>query len=428
MRFRALKSRIAVVADDLTGACDTGIQFKKYGLDTLVLISPYFIRDLSESEVVVIDTESRNDHSEVAYGKVKEATRALRDADVELFYKKIDSTLRGNVGRELDAMLDVLDADAVIVAPAFPEYGRITVGGYHLVDGVPLGMMENIAMYEKEPRNSHIPTILQRQTKRKVGHITLFKVAAGLEALETEICSRIENGEKMIVVDAVAESDLKTIARVITFSKLNLIACGSAGLAKGIAEVLGVTTRKPVMIISGSTNSVTMRQLMRAVERPNSLLAEVHAGELLKSREEAEMEVRRVSDEIFKSLSSGIDVIVTSARSRLSVDRTLITGEQLGLEKVKIREAISKSLGEIVRRVLERAEVAGLVLTGGEVALRVCEAMGIKRLKLEREILPGIPLTTIVGGDHDGLKVVTKAGGFGGEEALVEIIQQLKGE
>jgi len=422
-----LKVRIGVVADDLTGACDTGIQFKKYGLETFVLISPYHSRGFSENtEAMVLDTESRNDPPEVAYKKVRKATGTLKDAQTEFFYKKVDSTLRGNIGRELDAMLDVSGAEAAIVAPAFPENGRITVGGYQLVEGVPLGMMES-GGHEKEPGESHIPTILQKQTKRKVGYITLFKVAAGLEALETEIRNRIQAGEEVIVVDAVADSDLKAIAHVISLGKHPLVACGSAGLAKGMAGIIGITARKPVLIIAGSINSVTIRQVIRTAERPNSLLVEVQTRELLKSKQAAEAEIVRVTDEVLMNLGSGIDVIVTSARSRASVEKALIIGELMGFDEAKIREIISIGLGELAKRVSEKEKFAGLVLTGGDVAMSVLKSMGIRRLRLEKEILPGIPLTTTTGGEYDGLKIVTKAGGFGGENALLEIVQQLKG-
>jgi len=126
----------AVIADDFTGACDVGVQFSERGLSTLVVTSTKTLDTVKDDfDVVVIDTETRNLSAETAYERLGEASNACESNNIELMYKKVDSTLRGNIGSELDAILDVFCFDAVIVTPSFPAYGRTVLNGKLLIDG-----------------------------------------------------------------------------------------------------------------------------------------------------------------------------------------------------------------------------------------------------------------------------------------------------
>jgi uncharacterized protein YgbK (DUF1537 family) len=123
--------KVGVVADDLTGANDTGVQFSKVGLETLVLWNLCQVYNmLKKADVVVVDTETRFAKAEAVYSKVLTATRRLRESGVTLFYKKMDSMLRGNICAEVGGMIDALEEPIVLVAPAFPSHGRTTVGGH----------------------------------------------------------------------------------------------------------------------------------------------------------------------------------------------------------------------------------------------------------------------------------------------------------
>ncbi|MFB0550944.1 MAG: four-carbon acid sugar kinase family protein, partial [Nitrososphaeria archaeon] len=146
-----------VIADDFTGACDVGVQFRKRGLETVVLAGAQSLTGFEgELDVAVLNTESRNAGPEDAYGKVRDSLGALRKIGARLVYKKIDSTLRGNLGAELDAIMDEAEVKAVIVAPSFPAQKRTTVDGHLLVNNTPLGRTE----FALEPSNrleaSHI--------------------------------------------------------------------------------------------------------------------------------------------------------------------------------------------------------------------------------------------------------------------------------
>ena len=132
--------RLGLVADDLTGSNDTGVQFAKQGLDTLVILelagAEAAIAGAAEYDVFVINTDSRADDPATARSKARQGARILLDAGIEYIYKKIDSTLRGNLGAELEGVMDAAGAKAAFFIPALPALGRTTVGGFHLV-GVP---------------------------------------------------------------------------------------------------------------------------------------------------------------------------------------------------------------------------------------------------------------------------------------------------
>lgn len=132
------KSRIGILADDMTGAGDTALQFLTPEAEVWVLPAVHDrVRLPAGATVLAANTESRHLPPLQAAG-VDQAARYLQAAGCGTFYKKIDSTLRGNLAIELLQALSTLDLELAVVAPAFPQAGRITVGGYQLVDGIPV--------------------------------------------------------------------------------------------------------------------------------------------------------------------------------------------------------------------------------------------------------------------------------------------------
>ena len=156
---------VGIIADDLTGANDTALQFHNQGAKTKILLDSSYKSDRKDlTEVWAISSESRNCSAEEAINRVSNAVKTFDDNfSFEYYYKKIDSTLRGHIAVETLTMIDILGYDAAIIIPAFPQEGRITIGGYHLLKGVPIGRTE-IAMDPHSPiMESHIPTLLKSQ-------------------------------------------------------------------------------------------------------------------------------------------------------------------------------------------------------------------------------------------------------------------------
>ena len=98
--------------------------------------------DQEDADVLVIDTESRHISEKEAYGRVKDVFAVPGAKDVPHIYKKTDSALRGNIGAELQAVLDASGEDSAAFIPAYPGVGRITRDGIQYINGVPVSMSE----------------------------------------------------------------------------------------------------------------------------------------------------------------------------------------------------------------------------------------------------------------------------------------------
>ena len=135
-----ISNSIGIIADDLTGANDTALQFFMKGSNAEIVLD---INSLNENHLNVetwaVCNETRNIAPFDAGKIVYDTTKILKEKfGIEYFYKKIDSTLRGNIAVEILAMLEATEYDAAIVAPAYVQEGRITIGGYQLLKGVPI--------------------------------------------------------------------------------------------------------------------------------------------------------------------------------------------------------------------------------------------------------------------------------------------------
>ena len=243
--------RLGIIADDLTGAADTGIQFAKRSFRTTLL--PFSLESigplccLHEAQIVALNTDTRGMQAELAYDTVRNAAALLMQTlHPQSVYKKIDSTLRGNVGAEIKAVLDATGSKIAILAPAFPAYNRTTKEGIHFVDGQPLSRTEAASDPVSPVDESHIPTLIRAQTGLKVGHIGLKEVRRGPVSLQHSIAQHIGAGEKIIVFDAVTDDDLGNIAEAGTSEYHMLPACempspplmvGSAGLANQLSRL-----------------------------------------------------------------------------------------------------------------------------------------------------------------------------------------------
>ena len=403
--------KIGVVADDLTGALDTGVQFRGWGMSVAVQMVEASSATARNAEVVVVDVESREDNSEEAYRKVFRATEGLRSKGAEIIYKKVDSTLRGNIGVELDAVMDASDVEVAFVAPAYPAYGRTTIRGIHMVDGKPLDETE----YRIE---AHIPTLIGNQSRRKIGLIGLETVRMGPETIEKEVSKLKEEGVEVTVFDSAVERDLLDVCKAAGGVEVFV---GSAGLASELPQGLGLCNALPALAICGSTRTLTRRQVSVLVERLGCVSIELDASCLF-DKEDYLDEVERCAKEAREAMLAGTDVAICSALREAAEEKVLKLGESLGYGEAKIRALVEAALGTIASKALDEMPISGLILTGGATALSVCSALEVGGFEILKEVEPGIPLLSL----GDGLWAVTKAGGFGGEDVLINIVKYLR--
>lgn len=421
--------KIAVIADDLTGANDTGVQFAKQGLATVVLMGVSHFAGGADADVIVIDTNSRALPAAEAYARAAEAACLLSSGSFAAIYKKIDSTLRGNLGPEIDAIMDVGGQELAVVAPAFPKNGRITVGGLHFLNGLPLEATE-IARDPKLPvRESHIPSLLAAQTKRRVGHIDRKTVLAGSEAIAAKLAGLKNDGVAIAVCDAWQDDQLRSLAAAIVTFGRPVLWVGSAGLAEYLPAACGLQgdpgKRAPVAVIAGSISGATRGQVAKLSEQADVVYIMINPAALLVA-DLCQGEINRCCAAAAAALKSGRNVVLASGYSDDVVDLAKEKAMALGLDGKETGDRIAVALGEIGRVIASEQTIGGLVLTGGDIAVAVCGALGAVGIKVVREVAPGIPLGELQGGVRDGLKVVTKAGAFGNEDALVKALEILR--
>lgn len=415
---------LGVIADDYTGANDTGAQFKEFGMETVVITDVANIDNIKQrSQVLVVDTESRNDPQSLAYEKVRKVARSFKMMDIKAIYKKMDSTLRGNIGSELDAIMDELKLDLSIVAPAYPKNHRITVKGHHFIAEVPLEKTEFARQPHPSIQSSHIPTVIQSQSQRDIGQVNLSTVREGVKSLKHAIWSQKESGKEILVIDAVNQMDLRIIAKAVVDD--NILACGSAGLAEELASAQSRTKMKPVIVISGSMSQATASQILRAKKVMDVTIVDLDVQAILEDKATEEEEINRIVEKVKDALNQEKDVVVRSVRSKSHVTQTQSSRRELRTDD-EVRKLVLPFLGDVINEISKSCDFAGLVLIGGDTAIEVIKSMKVLGVRMKEEVLPGIPASEIIGGKHDSLQIVTKAGGFGIKDALIIVIDYLK--
>ncbi|MFK7692333.1 four-carbon acid sugar kinase family protein [Paenibacillus sp. HJGM_3] len=429
---------IAIIADDLTGASDSGVQFARKGLQSQVVFDLEHLSTATwDYDVVVLDTDSRSVPREVAFDRVTAAASQVKRSGFKHVYKKMDSTLRGNLGAELDAVMDALPFDFAVVAPAYPKIGRTTFNGIHALNGVPIDQTE-IARDPKSPvKESDLVKLFTSQSKRKVGLIPLETLHAGYQQVFDQIKLLHQDHTELIVFDAVTEADMQQIAEMLAASEYRILWAGSAGLADYLPKALSFpvgrsepaelpSSNKPVLLVAGSISEVTRSQVSTFNTDPQVTAVELNTVQMIASDEGSLQEVQRCRTVLLTALSTGSDVSLYASSSPEQVKLSKAAGAERGWDSTEVSNRIANVLGEIASGILQEVELQGVILTGGDTAKAVCKHLGVSGIQLIKEIEPGIPLGKLVA--KSPLWVVTKAGAFGNANSLLHAKHTLKGE
>ena len=431
-------AQCVVVADDLTGGNATGVLLARMGYKAHTILNEAGIDPaaLADCDCVIFPTDSRAVSPEEAASRVKRATELLMGDDVRLYSKRIDSTLRGNLGSETDAMLDCLGSDFIAVsAPCFPSSGRTLVGGYLLVDGLPLHKT-NIAIDPKTPvKTSDMARLFREQSRYKVASIPLNSLMNGKHRLSDEICAIADSGTRIIVIDCVTDDDLNLIADAVITSRRKVLAVDpgafTATLSRKLVTPHARRERLKILSVVGSVNPNTtaqMEELWLAQHPIANVFAETRR--FLESEAERNTEIARVTAEVLDKASKNTVLTVTGdgiyPEKRIDFSPYMERGN-CSLDDATGR--INDSLAEIAWRVLKGEPLfRGLYASGGDVTQAVCRKFGASGLELRDEVLPLAAYGLLLGGALNGLHIVTKGGSQGGKNAINLCVNYLKGK
>ena len=399
-----------IVADDFTGANDTGVQMRRRGLHTRVIFAG---RNIPQEEgSLVIDTESRGLTPKQAGAVTAAAVKEVDFSAYQYVIKKVDSTLRGNVAAEIKAVDQAFGSELVIFAPALPDLNRVTEGGVHKLNGVPITQTE-IAKDPKKPvTEDHLQKLLSQVYTEPVTLITLDSIRAGKIDLSKG---------RVFAFDSVLNRDLQIIIKAAKATGKKTLWVGSAAMADNIMELESPTC--PALGVVASVSAVTCGQLHKAQEAGVTLV-QVPVHQLLSGKETIDFYL----DETIASLRAGKDTILCSSSSyeRGEMELSARAGKELDMEIWQVSEYVQKVMGQAAKKILAAVPVSGVFMTGGDTAMGVMESLEADGSDIVSEIAVGIPMMRLVGGVMEGCKVVTKAGAFGKEDAILFAFRKLK--
>ncbi len=421
-----------IIADDLTGANDTALQFHLRGANTQILLSDEVEPlNIAGTQTWAISTESRNITPHEAYEKIKHTTKMFLDVlKPDHFYKKIDSTVRGNIAVETLGMLEVLGWDAAVVIPAFPSEGRVTVGGYHLLKGIPIERTEMARDPHFPVCESHLPTLLKSQLPEEfheiVASLELSTVMEGAGPIIRKLNELIKCGKKLIVADAVSTTDIEQIVLAIDKSEYNILPAGTAAAARAFSnlwfsdmdadQVRKILPELPKFIVSGSATQITASQIERLEQSEefdeNTLVISLDLDTVLGGVKED------LVNRVVSNLGDKNIVMVHTSNLIKNFDGFSDESLRAELTKAELASVITDFLSELARQVIAKKEVI-LITLGGETSFKCCFEIGATQLQLIDEVAPAIVLCM----DHNARWIVTKSGNLGGVNTLIDILK-----
>lgn len=393
---------LLIMADDLTGAADSAARCHQAGLPAHIYVQPP--HGQLPDGAVALSSDSRYLAPAAAADRVAALLAPFAQQPDLVWYKKIDSTLRGNIGAELDAMLRGLSRaeqpSCAIICPSFPAQGRGLAAGYLVYSQLP-------------PRTVHLPTILAQQTDRPVALCALDQVRAGVEHLAAQLLAAQQRQAQLVVVDALTDADLDTLLAAVQIALPTALCCGSAGLIEKVAGALAV--RQPVR---GALPPPVLR-------RP--LLALVGSGSEMAHRQLAALRTLP-SVQVFAALPAP----TAAAELAQPANHPGFSGWACHLPQPEPDAALEGAMARELAATLARLGVGlvdalrpqTLILVGGDTTVHMLEELGITQLTVQAELLPGIPLLSGVDAAGQSYTIVTKAGNFGDEQTLVRLFAE----
>lgn len=425
-------AKVAIVADDLTGANATSVLLVRQGFrsSTFLNLDKYRQESADAVDVISISTDSRGLESKMAYDRVRHVMEKLDTQTMALFSKRIDSTLRGNIGMEIQAMLDCLPDHLAVVVSAFPASGRVCIGGYHLVHQIPLENTD-VGRDPKTPvRHSKVETIIREQFSGEIASIHLNTVLKGPDSIRSELQEISQRGARLVIIDATTDQDITHIARAVKESSLKAVAVDPGPFTAALArEVLGqphLTPGKKILVTIGSVSNLTRRQIERMRLKYDPLIYQADARAML---EEHTLELQGQKAKEF--LLNGFDDheilgIVTTASEEEVLNLNEVAREY-GCTEEDISNRISQGLARITKDVLEAAggRIGGLYTSGGDVTVSVCNRLNASGIVVKDEVLPLAVYGRLLEGEYDNFPIITKGGLVGEDDALIQCVEYL---
>ena len=417
---------LGCIADDFTGATDLASMLARSGVNVSLRIGVPLSTPENTAEIEVIALKTRSISASIAIEESLSALKWLKEAGAKKYFFKycstFDSTAEGNIGPVSEALMNELKVDQTIYCPAFPENGRSIYMG-NLFVGQKLLSESSMKDHPLTPMNdSNLMRLLSAQVSRRVGLADRIVVNSGVNSLKEKLISLKENDVPHVIVDAVADNDLDTIASAC--QDMEFITGGSA-LAMPLAEFYKASGKISVndnssmnkklntgsIILSGSCSEMTIIQVKDFIQRGASAFQ-------LDPIDLAENGVKKVLDWLSsQDFSKNIIIYATSdpdtvkkVQAELGVNKAGKVVEQ-GLSKCAI---VARDLG-----------IKNFIIAGGETSGAITKALNVRQLDIGIEIAPGVPWT-FSGKRNNQIALSLKSGNFGSKEFFTDALSKLE--
>ncbi len=407
-----------IFADDLSGAIDCGIACVDAGLSASVSLG--LSSNGLMTDVLSVDADTRSLSASGAAERLRPLVEVHAADPAVLLFKKIDSTLRGHLGPEIGAFLEVrravIEGTVALMAPAFPIYGRTTVDGMHYVHGRPLHETE-MWKSQKMTGEAYIPRMLEA-SGLACDHFNLAMVRNSRAAFVDALGKAAETRD-VLVCDAETDDDLLAIAEAGTALGNRAVWVGSAGLVHQLPKAMGLGVRTKdkaphfpesagsILFVIGSTSDATKQQAVTLLSSSDIHGIVVPPEVLLAGSEGPDWSA--FTSELSEAVEQKDDVI-------------LLCGAEPTVD-VTDRPKLSLALAELTA--VLHARIGALVVSGGETARRVLERWGITALQLHGELERGVRVFTTSVGKALPLTVVIKDGDPGKPQTLLRCRERL---
>lgn len=405
--------KLLVIADDFTGALDTGVQFSSHGIQTMVSTQTEidYGRISSALEVLVINAESRHLSQNQAYERIKAILSDALAADIPYIYKKVDSALRGNISSEIKAVVDSFPQQAIPFLPAYPEMNRVVVNGHLYIDDV----LVSESVFAEDPY----------EPVRESNIIQRLKKEANLSAVLIQAEMIHQEYAAVHVFDAQTDEMLRWQAEKLQEADLLRVTVGCAGFAKVLAKQLFParenvthTIEKPIVVVCGSVNPITQAQVQYAEERyPRISLT---ADQLL-TADYWDSPQGKEDRQVYSRLMQEYPLIIFETFSEDTSAELRRRSETTNHSVSDSRFQIGVALGKLTEALWTEHQENTFLFTGGDTLFQSMKVLGIKGIIPLTEMQPGIVLS-VLEWNNKQMKVITKSGGFGSETLFEELI------
>lgn len=405
-----------VVADDLTGANAVAALAAVQGIPAWTGLGPV-PRSLPPDDalLVTVDTATRDAGVEDARVAVEQCVQWFQGHGIAGIAKRIDSTLRGHAGVEVEVVLAALGGGHVaVVSPAFPAAGRTVQDGRVLVNGRPLHEVTGVA--------DDAVAALRYGTTLDVQLVALARVRSGAHSLAAHLRT-LARPAAALVFDAETDGDLRSIAAAVQTAGFPALAVDPGPLTLALSGLLGAPPNhpaapddeskwmdsppvlvdvkgvRPVLAVFGSAEPAADRQVERAIAAGAVKVLDLSEDELLAGR------AVKLGSRLADQLSSNAGAMGLRVAPRLGL--------------LASRGQVATALAAIVRETLLVTRPGALYLSGGAVARAVLDALEADGIMALGHVQPLAAYGRLTGGPFAGLPVVTKGGLAGGEDAVL---------